>query len=66
MRLREGTHVVLLRGVRTEPAGARGIVKRSTRAVVIVAFDDGRTLPVSLDNLGNDAKATPKEGSSAE
>lgn len=66
MRFREGSRVVLLRGVRTEPAGARGVVKRSTRAVVIVAFDDGRTLPVSMDNLGNDTQATPKEGSSAQ
>jgi len=51
--------VVLLQDVRSagavvEPAGTRGVVKRSTGELVIVTFDGGRTMPVKMEKLGND------------
>ena len=60
MKVTPGARVVLLRpihdasGAVVELAGRRGVVKRSTRAVVIVVFEGGRTIPVKLELLGND------------
>jgi hypothetical protein len=58
MKFSRRHHVVLLEPVRAaggavvEPAGARGGVLRDTGAVVIVAFESGRTMPVITDKLG--------------
>ena len=65
MRFRDGARVVLLQDVRltggavVEPAGARGVVQRDTGAVVIVAFESGRTMPVVSDKLGNENEPPP-------
>jgi hypothetical protein len=68
MRFAHGSRVVLLQDVRltggavVEPAGARGVVKRDTGSIVIVAFEDGRTMPVTSEKLGTDSNS---EGSPA-
>jgi hypothetical protein len=57
VRFPHGARVVLLQDVRltggavVEPAGARGVVKRDTGSVAIVAFESGRTMPVVSDKL---------------
>ena len=61
MKFPTGARVLLLQDVRSasgavvEPAGTRGVVKRSTGALVIVTFDGGRTIPVKMEKLGTDS-----------
>lgn len=56
MIFREGSRVVLLRGVRPIPAGTRGSVKRDTGRIAILALDDGRTVSVRSDLLVNESE----------
>jgi hypothetical protein len=58
VRFAHGRSVVLLQPVRAasgdvvEPAGTRGVVQRETGAVVIVRFEDGRTISIATEKLG--------------
>ena len=66
MKFRIGARVLLLQDVRSagavvEPAGTRGVVKRSTGAVVIVTFDDGRTMPIKMEKLGTDSESASRQ-----
>ena len=60
MKFLEGTRVVLLRGIRPVSAGTRGTVKRDTGRVTIITLDDGRTVSVRSDLLGNESEPITK------
>jgi hypothetical protein len=66
VRRRVGSRVVLLQGVPLVQAGTRGIVKRDTGRITIVALDDGRIVSVRSDLLVNDSQATPTRGESTQ
>ena len=60
MKFPHGRRVVLLWPVSIGrsvmlPVGTPGVVERDTGAVVVVRFEDGRTIPVASEKLGNES-----------
>ena len=51
MSFAKGARVVLVRGIHQVTRGSYGTVKRSNGFVVIVAFDNWRTVPVDSEKL---------------